>query len=66
MPSLWVSALQPNKWAIPQRKQNRTNLKILVYNVFDGEKSSKKIWGKKLFYKLFGSKQNSALNGRDI
>lgn len=29
-------------------------------------KSSKKIWGKKMFYKLFGSKQNSALNGRDI
>lgn len=23
------------------------NLKILIYNVFDGEKSSKKIWGKK-------------------
>lgn len=42
------------------------NLKILIYNVFDGEKSSKKIWGKKMFYKLFGSKQNSALNGRDI
>lgn len=41
-------------------------LKILIYNVFDGEKSSKKIWGKKMFYKLFGSKQNSALNGRDI
>lgn len=66
MPSLWVSALQPNKWAIPPQKQNRTNLKILIYNVFDGEKSSKKIWGKKMFYKLFGSKQNSALNGRDI
>lgn len=42
------------------------NLKILIYNVFDGEKSSKKIWGKKMFYKLFGSKQNSVLNGRDI
>lgn len=44
------------------------NLKILIYNVFDGEKSSKKIWGKKnvLRYKLFGSKQNSVLNGRDI
>lgn len=23
------------------------NLKILIYNVFDGEKSSKNIWGKK-------------------
>lgn len=66
MPSLWVSVLQPNKWAIPPRKKNRTNLKILIYNVFDEEKSSKKIWGKKMFYKLFGSKQNSALNGRDI
>lgn len=39
---------------------------MFIYNVFDGEKSSKKIWGKKMFYKLFGSKQNSALNGRDI
>lgn len=66
MASLWVSALQPNKWAIPPRKQNWTNLKILIYNVFDGEKSSKKNWGKKMFYKLFGSKQNSALNGRDV
>lgn len=28
---------------IPPWKQNRTNLKILIYNVFDGEKSSKKI-----------------------
>lgn len=31
-------------------------LKIFIYNVFDGEKFSKKIWGKKMFYKLFGFK----------
>lgn len=28
----------------------------ISYNVFDGEKFSKKIWGKKMFYKLFGFK----------
>lgn len=49
-----------------ETKSDKLKNSYIPYNVFDGEKSSKKIWGKKMFYKLFGSKQNSALNGRDI
>lgn len=31
-----------------------------------GKNLVKKFEEKKMFYKLFGSKQNSALNGRDV
>lgn len=43
------------------------NLKILIYTTYlMGKNLVKKFEEKKMFYKLFGSKQNSVLNGRDI
>lgn len=59
MQSLWVCATA-EQMGSSSRKQNQTNLEILVCNVFDGKKSDM------FFERLFGSIQNSVLNGRDL
>lgn len=59
MQSLWVSATA-EQMGSSSRKQNQTNLEILVCNIFDGKKSDM------FFERLFGSIQNSVLNGRDL
>lgn len=59
MQSLWVSATA-EQMGSSSRKQNQTNLEILVCNVFDGKKSDM------FFERLFESIQNSVLNGRDL
>lgn len=41
-------------------------LKFLYTTYLMGKNLVKKFEEKKMFYKLFGSKQNSVLNGRDI